>query len=481
MLRSPRFSPGVSKLMIKLSPRKPQSSQLVRDHGPVDARMVVPLPRIADSHPNPAILTRTRQWPLSARCAISGHSVYWGHGFAPGLGWYHILGQNTLVTVTQDPCQIVGRERTSNPAKTEIMMLSHILDFWKTGLLAIHPGTLRVRCFVPSDVIRNYDRKVASFPESDIPDRDNLRTYYERCVWVNMTTCLPRIVLTLPSATKDESTFYGTVEASIKKTHDSGVADATSEEYCTQKCLLGLKHGGLLDEACPNYASHLGLRIAKDSSHKLDDQSFTFLIQKQLKIDQSLFCHQPTVLVKGHHAEFFKITLAGFGYTFCAKGVAVSDQHRLINEYIMYQKMSDVQGECIPVCLGLFALQRPFGSQNISGLEITHMLLMSNAGGCVEGENAKDALWYLPSEEKLKLESERTMRDIRDTGVDRHDQRKKHLYWYSERNRVFYIDFEKNSPIPGTEIKDTDGSQSEENKTPREKEIDRSEPDWDGI
>jgi hypothetical protein len=361
------------------------------------------------------------------------------------------------------------------------MMLSQIHDFWKAGLLAIHPGTLHIRCFVPSDLIQGYDDKAASFAESGIPDRESLRIHYERCVWVNMTAFLPRIALTISAATNDESVFYGAVEAYIKKAHDLGVANATYEQYCTQKCLLELKHGGLLDEACPNYACHLKLRRFKDSSHPLDGHLFTFLIQKQLEIDQSLFCHQPKLLVKGHHAEFFKITLAGFGYTFCAKGVVVSDQHRLMNEYVMYQKMSDLQGVCVPVCLALFALQCPFGSQNISGLEITHMLLMSNAGASVKGDDANDVLQYLPLEEKLELESECTMRDIRDSGVDRHDQRKKHLFWNSERNRVFFIDFEKDNTIPETEIHNTDGSHSKQTKTPVEKEIVGSEPDWDGI
>lgn len=354
----------------------------MHDHTSLDTKLVVPLSRTADSRPKPC--TRPTEWPSSACCAISGYKICWKHGFAPGLGWYQILDQSTHATATQGPGRIVGEKTSNNSTNDKIMMLSHIHDFWKAGLLAIHPETLRIHCFVPSDVIGDYDNRAASFPESEIPDRHSLRTHYQICVWVNTTACLPRIALELPSETKNESIFHVTVEASIKKAQVFGVENATFKEYCTQKCLLGLKHGGQLDEKCPNHPMHCKFGGANESLHPLDAQSVTLLIQRQLEIDQRLFCYQPTVSVKGHHADFFKISLAGFGYTFCAKGVAVSDQHRLMNEYVMYEQMKDLQGICVPVCLGLFALQKPFGSQNISGLEITHMLLMSNAGASVE-------------------------------------------------------------------------------------------------
>lgn len=353
------------------------------------------------------------------------------------------------------------------------MMLAYIHEFWKAGLLAIHPETLRVRCFVPSDILRIYDDKVASFPQSDIPDRDSLRLHYEKCVWVNMTAHLPRIALELPSAAQNESPLHRTVEVSIAKAQATGVADATCQEYCTQSCLLGLMHGGLLDEECPNYARHSGSGRLKNLSHPLDHESFSLIIQKQLEIDQVLFCQQPTVAVKGHHSEFFKITLTGFGYTFCAKGMAVDNQHRLMNEYILYQHMNDLQGMCVPVSLGLFALQCPFGSQSISGQEITHMFLMSHAGACLEGSDLTSEACNMPSEETMKIESDRTMDEIRSTGVDRQDQRRKHLYWNAERQRVFYIDFEKN-PLSNQIIvdfaDDFDGNQREE----------RSETDTEG-
>ncbi|KAL1877455.1 hypothetical protein Daus18300_002442 [Diaporthe australafricana] len=151
------------------------------------------------------------------------------------------------------------------------------------------------------------------------------------------------------------------------------------------------------------------------------------------------------------------MTLAGFGYTFCATGVAVSDQHRLMNEYIMYQQMDSIQGLCVPVCLGLFVLQCPFGTQTVSGLEITHVLLMSNAGAPIE-ELVVDGKSDMPSEEIVQKESERTMMEIRDAGVNRHDQREKHLYWNAERERIFYIDFEKNSVMEEIDNDASEGS-----------------------
>lgn len=458
LLRPPKFSPGVSEAMIKLNPRKPDP--LHSGYDDTSTGLVVPLSRMTDSHRTTAASTRSAWWPQFARCAISGCKVYWKYEFAPGLGCYHILDQSANYNAAEGH---ISGEMSRKSTNNKIMMLSHIHDFWQAGLLAIHPETLRIRCFVPSDVISKYDDKAASFPNSETPDRDSLRLHYDICVWVNMTACLPRVALELPSATKNGSMYYAAVEASIEKAQALGVRDATCHEYCSQKCLLGLRHGDMLDKQCPNFARHCVLGAVHDSSHLLSYGLFTFLIQKQLKIDQILFCQQPTVSMKGHHSEFFKITLAGFGYTFCAKGVALSDQHRLMNEYIMYQRMKSIQGVCVPVCLGLFALQFPFGSQNISGLEITHVLLMSNAGASVEENGCKAETCDVPSEEILESESNRTLKAIRNTGIDRHDRRKKHLYWNKERKRVFYIDFEKNKLMTEVDIAGSsslDGSES---------------------
>ncbi|KAG8165793.1 hypothetical protein KVR01_004345 [Diaporthe batatas] len=193
ILQNSKTSNLVHDGSIKLAnPQKTTSSRLISDHGPVDANVVVPLPRMADSHPNRAIFAPFHEWHVSTRCAISGQRVYWKPGFAPGLGRYNILGQ--------------GARFESESHK--IIMLSHIYDFWKAGLLAIHPDTLRVRCFVPSDVIRDYDDKAASFPDSVIPGLDALRKHYEICVWVNTTAFLPHIPLTLLSTSSEESMFH---------------------------------------------------------------------------------------------------------------------------------------------------------------------------------------------------------------------------------------------------------------------------------
>lgn len=466
LLRPPKYSPGVSEAMIKLNPRK-ADPLLYSRYDNTSTGLIVPLSRMTESHPKTAASKRSARWPPFACCAISGCKVYWKHGFAPGLGCYHILDQSANSDAAEG--QISG-EMSKGSRNNSIMMLSHIYDFWNAGLLAIHPETLRIRCFVPSDVISKYDDKAASFPNSETPDRDCLRLHYEICVWVNMTACLPRVALELPLTTKDWSMFQTVVDASIEKAQKLGVRDATCYGYCTQKCLLGLRYGDMLDEQCPNFARHCVLGAIHgsshhDASHPLNYDLFTFLIQNQLRIDQVLFCQQPTVSVKGHHAEFFKITLAGFGYTFCTKGVALSDQHRLMNEYIMYQRMKAIQGVCVPVCLGLFALQVPFGSHNISGLEITHVLLMSNAGASVEENGSKAETCDVPSEDILELESNRTLKAIRSAGIDRHDRRKKHLYWNTERKRVFYIDFEKNHLMTEVDIADSSSLEGSESST----------------
>ena len=62
----------------------------------------------------------------------------------------------------------------------------------------------------------------------------------------------------------------------------------TTREYCTQKCLLGLKRRRALDLSCPNYRSHRQLSASR--FHSLDTASFHRLVQAQLIADMDHHC-----------------------------------------------------------------------------------------------------------------------------------------------------------------------------------------------
>ncbi|KAM3547490.1 hypothetical protein ARSEF4850_009996, partial [Beauveria asiatica] len=55
---------------------------------------------------------------------------------------------------------------------------------------------------------------------------------------------------------------------------------AFARQYCTQACLLGLKHGHQLDRRCPNVLSH---DVEGNGRHSLDAMKFTQLMAKQLR------------------------------------------------------------------------------------------------------------------------------------------------------------------------------------------------------
>ncbi|KAK8149449.1 hypothetical protein G3M48_006909 [Beauveria asiatica] len=57
-------------------------------------------------------------------------------------------------------------------------------------------------------------------------------------------------------------------------------ASAFTRQYCTQACLLGLKHGHQLDRRCPNVLSH---DVEGNGRHSLDAIKFTQLMAKQLR------------------------------------------------------------------------------------------------------------------------------------------------------------------------------------------------------
>ena len=69
-------------------------------------------------------------------------------------------------------------------AENGILLLSHLHELFDARLFSIHPDTLRVRAFVPYDVLLEYHGTVAVLNE-DV-DRQALRHHYEMCCMENM-------------------------------------------------------------------------------------------------------------------------------------------------------------------------------------------------------------------------------------------------------------------------------------------------------
>ncbi|KAF5023369.1 hypothetical protein F66182_4572 [Fusarium sp. NRRL 66182] len=122
--------------------------------------------------------------------------------------------------------------------------------------------------------------------------------------------------------------------------------------YCTHECLRGLAFGGPLDEKCPNAEHHASRHIGRNE--------FLHLIQEQLAIDRGTDADCMPLYVSGSRGSLFKVRLSSHGYTLVAKGVEFMDADSLRHEEKMYGHLRDLQGDYIPVCLGLIDLIKPY-------------------------------------------------------------------------------------------------------------------------
>ena len=191
-----------------------------------------------------------------------------------------------------------------------------------------------------------------------------------------------------------------------KRTSTQGTTVQTlSRQYCTQKCLLGLKQGSNLDLDCPNVEEHR--RHTTNQSHDLDLPSFHRLLQSQLVADMDHHC-QP-LRKQGARGALFKITLISHGYTFVAKGTVEAFVLDLRHEGHVYERMKKLQGTTVPVCLGNLNLERTYYLD--VGVKIIHMMLMAWGG-----DSLYERTPPVPS-------AQRSMTEVRQLGVIHRDAR----------------------------------------------------------
>ncbi|POS80747.1 hypothetical protein DHEL01_v200834 [Diaporthe helianthi] len=76
--------------------------------------------------------------------------------------------------------------------------------------------------------------------------------------------------------------------------------------------------------------------------------------------------------------EIIKLHLKSHGYTVIAKAFQAEDLHKMRRESVMYDRLKHLQGECVPVCLGMIEL--PAEKSIIRYGDFVGLLLMSWAG-----------------------------------------------------------------------------------------------------
>ncbi|ODH48358.1 hypothetical protein GX48_05560 [Paracoccidioides brasiliensis] len=128
------------------------------------------------------------------------------------------------------------------------------------------------------------------------------------------------------------------------------------------------KDGSPLDPLCPNYQDHQKGRI--------QIHGFCAGIRKQLAMDRGPDTDCRPLYKAGSCGALFKVRFSSHGYTVVAKGVEYKHVHKLKHEKQIYDELRDLQGECIPVCLGVIQLALKYPYYHDGGI-YTHMLFLS--------------------------------------------------------------------------------------------------------
>jgi serine/threonine protein kinase len=195
--------------------------------------------------------------------------------------------------------------------------------------------------------------------------------------------------------------------------------------FCTQKCLIGLAHGGPMDMTCPNIKDHKCAHI--------DRLEFLSLIRAQLAMDRGRVDYAPLDLY-GALGALFKLRLSSHGYTLVAKGMEKADLERLQHEHSIYTRLQPIQGEHVPVCLGMVDLVMPCYYDHGT---YTHFLLLSWGGlplsKCLRQLDKPDVLSAV----------ETAYSRVHQLGVLHLDPEPRNILYDMQDKRVMIIDFER--------------------------------------
>ncbi|OBS16238.1 hypothetical protein FPOA_13042 [Fusarium poae] len=191
-----------------VSPRKQQEEE--------DVASIVAPPNMDEINHESArqIMTQFRSSCLvmAGRCAVSGKGRSWciNPTVGPGLQACHIIPQqhyhlypDSRGDQSTETCsrRLVEAWMQTWSATNGLLLMSHLHEAFDARLFSIHPETLRIRAFVPYDVIMDYHGTEARVP-LDV-DRHALRHHYDMCCIENMVAKMPpEDLIAVPSASQ---------------------------------------------------------------------------------------------------------------------------------------------------------------------------------------------------------------------------------------------------------------------------------------
>lgn len=168
------------------------------------------------------------------------------------------------------------------------------------------------------------------------------------------------------ASVKSTSSPSSRQEARINRSNQSQRHDA---QYCTQRCLLGLKTGGTLDDDGPNVTLH---RQDQDHpKHPINAEDLVLFLKIQLGKDLDRNCTPFGTC--GSYGAPFKLTCTAYGYTVVGKGTTSRLWKEVSREVQVYQILRKTQGSAVPVFLSTIDLE--VIDFHDAG-DISHMLVM---------------------------------------------------------------------------------------------------------
>ncbi|KAG6015195.1 hypothetical protein E4U54_004006 [Claviceps lovelessii] len=217
-------------------------------------------------------------------------------------------------------------------------------------------------------------------------------------------------------------------------------------QYCTQRCLLGLLRGYILDPKCPNFSLH-NRQVTGQSdnisrrSHPVSYSDFLNMLHRQL--EQDLDSGITSLDITGSRGALFKVTLLCYGYTFIGKGTVKVFVPDLEHEAIVYKRLERIQGTYVPVFLGAIDLQA-LGRTYYYDLhvDVVHISFMSYGGICLSNICSQERQ---PSLFEMATES---VHAIHREGVIHMDVALRNMLYSAETQHVMVIDFERSEIRP---------------------------------
>ncbi|KAJ5562929.1 hypothetical protein N7461_001690 [Penicillium sp. DV-2018c] len=200
-------------------------------------------------------------------------------------------------------------------------------------------------------------------------------------------------------------------------------------QFCTQRCLLGLQSGGVLDDCCPNVMLHR--RTKDDLRHPIAPGDLLGLLKAQL--DENIDRCTPFGERGGYGAPF-KLTCVEYGYTVLGKGTTSGLWKVVSREAQVYRILRKAQGSAVPVFLGTIDLAKIYFLHGAG--EIRHMLVMGWGGESTASMELTPWLGH---------EIRRSNREIKALGIIHDDLRLENILWNKELGRALIIDFHRST------------------------------------